>query len=275
MSQPDENKPVTDVQWPATPASLADDLRALGVLPGMTLVVHTSMKALGPVIGGPVSVILALEDVLGPDGTLVMPAHTPDLSDPANWQYPPVPEAWWQLIRDTMPAFEVDLTPTRKMGIIAETFRKQNGVVRSSHPTVSFAAWGRHAHQITANHELLPYFGEQSPLVHTYNLDGWILLLGVGHGNNTALHVAERRASIPHKRYHTGSPIMVDGVRQWVAYDEIDWDDSDFVQLGADFARETSLQREGKIAGTDAILIPQRPLTDYAVTWFERHRRDR
>jgi aminoglycoside 3-N-acetyltransferase len=67
--------------------------------------------------------------------------------------------------------------------------------------------------------------------------------------------------------------MMVEGVRQWMAFDDIDWDDSDFVQLGADFARETGLQREGKIAQANALLMPQRALIDYAILWMERHRR--
>jgi aminoglycoside 3-N-acetyltransferase len=85
--------------------SLVRDFRDLGIAEGMTLIVHLSLRSLGWVSGGPVAVILALEEVLGQDGTLVMPAHTTDLSDPSQWKNPPVPNAWWQTIRETMPAF--------------------------------------------------------------------------------------------------------------------------------------------------------------------------
>ena len=115
----------------ATVESLQTDFKALGIEKGMVLLVHSSLSAVGWVCGGAVAVILALQEVLGKTGTLVMPTHSTDLSDPSQWKNPPVPESWWQTIRETMPAYDPDLTPTRSMGKIAETFRKQNE--RSSH----------------------------------------------------------------------------------------------------------------------------------------------
>ncbi len=258
--------------FPATQSSLAADLAALGVQPGMVLVVHASLRALGPLIGGAVAVILALEELLGPQGTLVMPTHTANLSEPANWVNPPVPEAWWEPIRANLPAFDPALTPSYHMGWIAETFRKQTGVLRSNNADTSFAAWGRHAQRITEGHALAPLFGEQTPLARVYDLDGHVLLLGVGHNRNSSLHLAEYRARIPHRTMRTGVPMRVDGVRRWVAYDDIDWDDTGFVPLGADFAAETGLQGEGKVADATALLMPQRALVDFAVGWLERER---
>jgi aminoglycoside 3-N-acetyltransferase len=259
-------------EFPATVPSLVVDLAKLGVKTGMTLVVHSSLKSLGEVNGGPVAVILALEEMLGVEGTLVMPTFTADNSEPSNWQNPPVPEEWWQQLRMTMPAYDVDMTPTFHMGMIPETFRKQPGVIRSSNPDASFAAWGKYAERIIDDHALYPLFGERSPLARVYDLDGWVLLLGIGHNKNTSLHVAEGRAKIAHGTIHLGSPMIVDGVRQWMPFDDIDWDDSDFDKLGADFARETGQQHEGKIAKATALLMPQRVLIDYAITWLEQHR---
>jgi len=89
---------------PATVDSLAEDLAALGVTPGMVLLLHASLSSLGWVCGGGVAVILAVEAVLGSQGTLVMPTHSGELSDPTNWENPPVPEAWWDTIRNILNA---------------------------------------------------------------------------------------------------------------------------------------------------------------------------
>jgi aminoglycoside 3-N-acetyltransferase len=258
---------------PATVGSLVADLAALGVRPGMTLLVHSALSALGWVSGGPQAVVLALEQSLGPEGTLVMPAHSGGLSDPANWHHPPVPAAWWQIIRDTMPAFDPDLTPTRSMGAVVECFRKQAGVRRSYHPQVSFVARGPHADFITRDHALAFSLGEGSPLARVYDLDGWILLLGVGHGNNTSLHLAEYRANFTGKQVTPqGAPILVDGRREWVEFDDIDLNDEDFPAIGAAFARDTGLQHTGQVAAGQAILVPQRALVDYVVGWMSQNR---
>src|SRR5205085_4042113 len=106
---------------------------------------------------------------------------------------PPVPEAWWETIRNERPAFDARTQPTRGMGAIAECFRSWPGSQRSDHPLVSFTALGPNAERIAANHELANGLGEGSPLARLYDLDAHVLLLGVGHANNTSLHLAEYR----------------------------------------------------------------------------------
>jgi aminoglycoside 3-N-acetyltransferase len=257
---------------PITVDSLRRDLYMLGVKPGMVLLVHSSLTSLGWVCGGAVAVIEALESVLTRDGTLVMPTHSGELSEPSYWENPPVPEAWWQIIRDTMPAFRPDLTPTREMGIIPETFRKQEGVLRSNHPQVSFAAWGKYARQITESHRLEFGLGETSPLASIYDLHGHVLLLSVGHGNNTSLHLAEYRATIQKKTLQQGAPVLVEGQRHWKTFEDIETKSNDFEMIGKVFAEKTGLERTSKIGQADAKLLPQRELVDFAVQWMEKYR---
>src|SRR3954468_14214842 len=101
---------------------------------------HWSMGSLGFVAGGTQAVVTALLDVLGPDGTLVVPTHMPENCDPAGWGNPPVPADWWPIIRSGSPGFDPRRTPSRWMGVLPETVRMWPGAVRSDHPYVSCAA---------------------------------------------------------------------------------------------------------------------------------------
>ena len=69
---------------PYTVQSLGSDLSALGLAPGDVVLVHSSTRSLGFVAGGSQAAVQALLDVLGPGGTLVVPTHTPDNTDPAE-----------------------------------------------------------------------------------------------------------------------------------------------------------------------------------------------
>lgn len=261
-----------EIDQPNTVDSLAADFAACGLRTGQTVLVHSAMSKIGWIVGGEVAVIQALLRVLGAEGTLMMPTHTGDNSDPSDWSRPPVPEAWWQTIRDQMPAFDPATSPTYKMGRIAELFRTFPGVQRSNHPNASFAALGQHAHFLTAEHPLTCVLGEQSPLGKLYQLDGHVLLLGVEHGNNTSLHLAESRAQWASKKTELiGSAMLVDGQRQWVEYEDLAYEDEDFARLGADFDAVTNLTI-GRVGLAEARLMRQRPLVDYAVTWIERNR---
>ncbi|QJC53505.1 AAC(3) family N-acetyltransferase [Paenibacillus albicereus] len=261
--------------YPPLPKSgIRKELNALGVSEGMTLLVHSSLKSFGRWIpGGSQAVVEALEEAVGPTGTLVMPTQTADLSEPSNWIHPPVPESWWPIIREEMPPFRPDLTPTRAMGAVVEAFRRREGARRSAHPQLSFAARGPLAEAIVGEHPLVPPLGESSPLGRLYEHGAHVLLLGVGHVNSTSLHLAEHRADWPGKRMiRQGAPMLEAGERRWVEYEELAYDDSDFEAIGEAFEASHPQARRATIGACLARLMPMRALVDFAAEKMARRR---
>ncbi|MGD0705443.1 MAG: AAC(3) family N-acetyltransferase [Trebonia sp.] len=260
-----------DQLTPYTAATLGCDLRALGLSTGDTVLVHSSASSLGFVVGGAQAVVQALLDVLGPDGTLVVPTHTPDNCDPAGWSNPPVPQAWWPVIREQAPGFDPARSPSRWIGVIAETARTWPGALRSDHPQVSFAALGRRAAEITGGHQLDDALGERSPLGAIYRLDGKVLLLGCDHDSNTSLHLAEWRQQSPPRGVIGASVRRPDGTSEWISWTDVIENSDDFEWIGAAFESAVGLSA-GRVGGAEARLMPQRALVDFATDWMAAHR---
>ncbi len=180
-----------------TTADLIRDLLVLGVSPGRTLMVHSSLKSLGHVLGGAPSVVRALLAAVGPDGTLVMPGFSPEVSDPARWPDRPFPDHLVDHARAHVPTFDLDTTPT-SMGAIPEAFRRWPGVRRGPHPQVSVCALGPRAGEVVAPHPLAWGQGAGSPFERLAAMDAGLLLLGVGFNRAALLHYAESLA--PNRR---------------------------------------------------------------------------
>lgn len=256
---------------PNTVDSLAEHLRASGVQAGQAVIVHSSMSKLGWTVGGAEAVVRALMQVLTPEGTLVMPAQTPDNSEPSYWVNPPVPESWWPVIREHMPAFDAQITPASSMGAVPEIFRGFPNVIRSRHPMLSFTAWGSGAQMIIGEQSLEAPLGENSPLSRLADMDGLVLLLGIDHSANTALHLAEHRARIAHPTERQGSAMWVNGQRRWVEYDFPVYNAEDFAALGADYERAIGYTPT-RIGLTGMRFHRLTPLLEFAQGWLESKR---
>ncbi len=255
---------------PVTLSLLDRDFKKLGIDKGDIILVHSSLSAIGWVCGEERTVIEALLAAVGDEGTVCMPAHSSGNSDPAGWANPPVPGEWNQVIYDSMPAYDPQITPTRGIGRIAEQFRSYPGTLRSNHPHTSFTANGKYAQEITEGHILTPQFGMGSPLGMLYQLDAKVLLLGAAYASCTCFHMGEVLCGkIPKVRQ--GAAMEVNGSREWVWFDDYEYDNDDFILLGNDFENEFEVIKE-KAGNADCKLFGIRAAVDYAAKWLVKHR---
>ncbi|MCT9934233.1 AAC(3) family N-acetyltransferase [Planotetraspora sp. A-T 1434] len=257
-----------------TVSDLARDLRALGVRTGQTLLLHASLSAIGGVRGGAATVVTALRDVLGPDGTLVVPVHTADNSETSPEHLRAIrgmTEAEVALFRRRMPAFDPLRTPSTGMGRIAEHVRTTDGAVRSAHPQTSFAAVGPRAAALMADHAPDCHLGEKSPLARLYKVQARVLLLGVGYDRCTAFHLGEYRCpKTPPRRFYRCVVNFGHGP-QWWEYEDVDLTDHDFRELGEAFEKRGAVDR-GWIGKAGSRVFPVRAAVEFAAHWLAKHR---
>lgn len=247
--------------------------KEIGVKEGQQIIVHTSLRSLGFVCGGAQIVIEALLEAVGKEGTIMMPTQSWKNLDPDSGVHWEEPKEWWQAIRDNWPAYDKDITPTNTMGAVAEMFRKWPEAKRSDHPARSFAALGKNADFLIKDHDLSNIFGKNSPIEKLYQLNGYVLQIGVGYDKNTSIHLADVIAKYPSKHNtNESSAVMVDGQRQWVTYKTLAVDGEDFENIGADFEKNHNVNII-EIGNATVKFMRQRELVDYAVEWIEKNRK--
>jgi len=253
---------------PNTFDSLCKELRELGVTAGMTVMVHSSLGQVGWTVGGPVTVIRALLDVIGTTGTLVMPAESPQVSDPSTWHDERVKPQWYDCIRDHLPVYDSLTTPTT-MGAIPEAFRTFPGTLRSDHPLVSVCANGPLAREITGNHALEFCEGAGTPFEKLYTLGAHTVLLGVGFNRCTSLHYAE--SLVPGRRTTVSRfPMIQNGQRVWVEAPNMAADNgTHFPTVGREFV-DTGAVRVARVGNAVSMLLSTRDLVDFAESYFRR-----
>jgi aminoglycoside 3-N-acetyltransferase len=218
---------------PISVVELTAQLEELGVRTGGVLLVHTSFSRIGPVENGPLGLIGALQAALGATGTLVMASMTEDDDHP----------------------FDPRTTSCLGMGVVAETFWRMPGVLRSDSPH-AFAAVGPDAARITAAHPLdLPH-GLNSPVGRVFDLDGQVLLLGVGHDANTTIHLAESLAGVRYRRPKSVT-ILEAGIPTRYRYNEIDHCCANF-NLVDQWLDADGRQRRGRVGHGEARLTRSR-----------------
>ena len=256
-------------------SALRDDLAAMGVNEGDTLLVHASMSGLGH---GPGVLGQALREAVGGrlKGTLVVPAFTPEnsltsLAHRRRSRSVLRNPAAYKDFKRRMEPFDPDRTRSQGMGRLAEWVRTSEGAVRSTHPQTSFAAWGCRALELVEGHEPDCHLGEKSPLGALYRADARVLMINVGFDVCSAFHLAEYRyLQNPPKKLYSCVVRDESGRRGWFHYPDVDLDDSDFGAVGADLPEE--MRKEWQLGRRTARLFSIKGAVDHAVDWMAEKR---
>jgi len=235
---------------------LVAGLRELGLDEGDLVCVHTAFRSLGFVVGGPLTVIRALEEVVGPEGTILMPAYSTG-GMTADW------------VKGS-PVFDVLRTPS-DLGVLPEVFRTLPGTLRSLHPTHSVCGRGRLAAALLEGHEEAARpFGQGTPFMRLIERGGSGLILGARLHNFTTLRTIEDHlgASYPLNPYlpETFPVEIVDQAGKRRVVRTLVPDPALGPRRNGDvllpFLRERGLVREGRVGRANAILVECATLLD-------------
>ncbi|MED5369689.1 MAG: AAC(3) family N-acetyltransferase [Myxococcota bacterium] len=234
---------------------LPAQLRALGVVPGDTLMLHASMRAVGCRAD---ELLDALQQTIGPKGSLLMLICAPE-EPPFHPQ--------------TSPAWD-------ELGVLSEVFRTRPGVILNAHPITRMGAWGARAEALVEEPPLDDYYGPGSPLERLVAVGGKVLRMGADEDTTTLFHHAEYLAEVSDKR-RTEHRVRVTspagGCREICVRcldDEVGirpWEGPDYFSLILRELLAAGLASQGRVGNAPSHCIPAAQGVAFAKAWMERH----
>lgn len=232
---------------------LVDDLRSLGLGPHDTLMVHASLRRTGPIDGGAVTLIEALDEVVG---TSMMTLGAIE-----------------QAGRDPQPFDPLTTPADPDIGVLAEVLRTTPGTVVSPHPEGRFGARGHRAAELVAGQPWHHYYGPGSPLAKLVEAGGSVLRLGADDDTITLTHHAEYLCDVPGKRIVIRQPLVLgdDGpiVRPVECLDDSDGIvDRDYFPEILDAYRAAGRVRVGRVGNASAELLDAADYVTFATDWM-------
>jgi len=265
---------VQEQQWSVE--TITTDLHRLGVSPGDLLMVHASLRAVGPVDGGAEGVIAALTAAVGPSGTLFMTLGARDDRGCVN-ERPEGERA--DLLRGAEP-FDPLLTPADPdVGVLAEVFRTRPATLVSDHPEGRFGASGPLARELLEAVPWDDYYGPASPLERFVRAGGRVLRLGADFDTLTVLHYAEYLTPLPSKRRVRRHRLVAGGqgpeLRVVNCLDDdkgiVDHPGEDYFGLILRAYLATGKASVGLVGRATSELIEAADVVDFGVAWMAEH----
>lgn len=241
-----------------TKDTLLKQIKLMGIRPQDTLLIHSSMKAVGEVLGGADTVLDAFSEYLKA-GLLILPTHT------------------WRQINAEYNVFDVANEPSC-VGILTNLFRERPGVVRSWHPTHSVAALGADAEDFIAGEENMdspcPREGCWGKL---YDREAKILFLGANINRNTIIHGVEEWARIPNRVSSWHQDLMIKTPKGKLISRPMRRHESPIPDVSKNYGKlEAPLfargyARRGIIGDAESILVSVVPMVDLTLGFLRRN----
>jgi aminoglycoside 3-N-acetyltransferase len=267
---------------PVRRSQLSAGIRRLGVAEGRVLFVHASLSSLGWVVGGAETVVRALLDCVGPEGTVAAVASWDDIPLRLD-EWPP---DWRRAYRAEMPGFDPESSEANPAyGRFPERLRTWPGARTSAHPDQRVVAIGRRAGWLTAGHPLDDSFGPGTPFARLVECGGQVLMLGAPLRTVTLLHHAEALAAVHGKRRRSYDlPFAVDGAVSWRTLHDIDVEHGPLpyervvpgcsdplagIAAMASAALAAGIGVKGRVASAECHLFPAPELVRFATAWLE------
>ena len=223
----------------------------------MSVMLHGSMRKIGPIEGRAEGLLDTLRQMVGEEGSLIMP-----------------------LGADPVAPFDAQHSPAHPdMGVLAEIFRVRPAVCVNDHAASRWAVEGPASASLLKDPPLHDYHGPGSLLQRfAERPDSHVLRLGADVDTVTLTHWAEYLAKVPHKQRTRVRYIRADIGEQFIeGLDDddgiVDWgeeeDDDYFSQIFVDFV-STGHVSQGPVAGCLGELFHAQTFVDFAVRWMER-----
>lgn len=251
-----------------TKNELVSKLRQLGIKEKMVLETHIALSSFGYVIGGAQAVVDALIEAVGFEGTLIMPMQDAYNCDPTIWDAPIIDHHLHQTIRDNIPAFNRKESDGVEMGSVVDNFRRRDGVIVSNNPSLAYVARGRYAKLICDRQSLHFSLGEESPIARMYELNAYVLMIGVPYSKCTCLHLSEYRSNY-RPIVLQGAAVEIKGKRVWKKYLDIDLNSQIFNQIG--YKMEEVIDIKSIMIGhAEAKLFALDEAIDFAVDYLQK-----
>lgn len=256
-------------------ADIATNLEMLGVRSGSTVMVHSSLRAIGPLLNGPQTLFDSLCSVIGEAGTIMV--YT-------DWiaPYEAMLDADGHLPDDmkgeVTPFDHITSPAARDHGVFVEWVRQRAGANRSANPGASCAAIGKHAHYLTADHPQNFGYGMNSPFGKFTALDGDVLMLGAPKDTASILHHAEQMAQFPDKRVRRIEvPLSSVGRPKWRMIEEFDTTqpispafDENYFGTIVDAFLDQDFGTQAMVGNAQSLRLPARQLVPFAIKWMEQ-----